>query len=122
MPYPVTRMDKNEGSKEKRRPLEVFEKIWSQALVAVSTAEDEAAKVSARMAEVAGWSQDEVKRQVRELTERLQAQRRTLETNVEEGVKGALSKLRVPRREELASIGARLEAISRRIEALERDR
>jgi polyhydroxyalkanoate synthesis regulator phasin len=91
-------------------------------MVAVSTAEDEASKVGARMAEVAGWSQDEVKRQVRELTERLLAQRRALEVNVEEGVKGALAKLRLPRREELMAIGDRLEAANRRIEALERDR
>jgi len=115
-------MDKPEGAKEKRGPLEVFEKVWSQALVAVSTAEEEASKVGARMAEAAGWSQDELKRQVRELTDRLASQRRALETNVEEGVKGALAKLRVPRRDEVASIASRLDAVSRRIESLEKGR
>lgn len=115
-------MDKTEGAKEKRGPLEVFEKVWSQALVAVSTAEDEAAKVGARMAEAAGWSPDELKRQVRELTERLASQRRSLETSVEEGVKGALAKLRVPRRDELADVAARLDAVARRIESLEKGR
>jgi polyhydroxyalkanoate synthesis regulator phasin len=115
-------MDKTEGAKEKRGPLEVFEKVWSQALVAVSTAEDEAAKVGARMAEAAGWSPDELKRQVRELTLRLSHQRRSLETGVEDGVKGALAKLRVPRRDDLAGITSRLDAVSRRIDALEKGR
>lgn len=115
-------MDKTDGAKEKRRPLEVFEKVWSQALMAVSTAEEEASKVGARMAEAAGWSQEELKRQVRELTERLATQRRAIEERVEDGVKGALTSLRVPRRDALAGIAARLDAVSRRIEALERAR
>lgn len=120
--YLGRRMDKTDGAKEKRRPLEVFEKVWSQALMAVSTAEEEASKVGARMAEAAGWSQEELKRQVRELTERLATQRRAIEERVEDGVKGALTSLRVPRRDALAGIAARLDAVSRRIEALERAR
>ncbi len=112
-------MDKNDGGKEKRRPLEVFERIWSQALVAVTSAEDEASKVGARMADVAGWSQEELKRHVRDMAERLATQRKALEANVEEGVRGTLARLKVPRREEMSALGARLEAVARRIAELE---
>jgi polyhydroxyalkanoate synthesis regulator phasin len=110
-------MEKIDG-KEKRGVPEVFEKAWGQALLAVSTAEDEAAKVAARFAEVAGWGQEEVKRQVREFSDRLTTQRKDLERNVEEGVKRALSKMKVPRRDDLEEIASRLDKISARIDAL----
>ena len=47
----------------------VFDRVWGQALLAVSTAEDEASKVLGRVAKVAGWSQDEAERHVREFAE-----------------------------------------------------
>ena len=99
-----------------------FERAWSQALLAVSTAEEEAAKLVARVSEAAGWTQDEVKRQVRELTDRLTHQRKELERGVEEGVKKALLRVKVPRREDLAGIEARLDQLSKRIDALKETR
>ena len=59
--------------------VEVLERMWAQALTAVSSVEDEAARVVQRAQTVAGWSQDEVRRQMNELTERLAAQRKELE-------------------------------------------
>ncbi len=109
-------MEKEEASKKSLT--EVFERVWSQALLAVSSVEEEASKVASRVAEVAGWSQDEVKRRVGEFTEKLAAQRREVERTVEESVKRALQRLRVPRREELAAINARLDQLSQRIDAL----
>jgi polyhydroxyalkanoate synthesis regulator phasin len=114
----VTTMEKNEAAKEKRALPEVFEKVWSHALLAVSTAEEEAAKVVSRLTEFAGWSQEETKRQVRELAERLTAQRKDLERNVEDGVKRAVGRLRLPRREELQAFEERLNQLSQRVEAL----
>ncbi len=113
-------MEKNEAAKEKRALPEVFEKVWSQALLAVSTAEEEAAKVANKLSEFAGWSQEEAKRQVRELTERLTTQRKDLERNVEDGVKRAVARLRLPRREELQAFEDRLDRLSQRVEALTR--
>ena len=63
---------------------EAFERVWSQALLAVSTAEEEVTRTVQRVAAAAGWSQDEVKRQAREFTERLTGHRKDLEHNVEE--------------------------------------
>jgi polyhydroxyalkanoate synthesis regulator phasin len=110
-----------DGTKETRKsPGEVFERIWGQALLAVSAAEEEAARALQRASEAAGWSQEEARRQVREFAERLVGQRRDLERNVEEGVKGALTRLRVPRREELSEVQSRLDRLLARVEGLER--
>lgn len=112
-------MDKPEGSNKERWSLgETFERVWGQALVAVSAAEDEAGKVAQRVAELAGWSQDEVKRHVRDLADRLIAQRKEMEKGVEEGVARSLARLKVPRREDLETARQRLDALAQRIEAL----
>ena len=111
-------MDKPEAPREKHPVAETFERLWSQALLAVSTAEEEANRTVQRVAAAAGWSQDEVKRHAREFTERLVGQRKDLEHNVEEGVRQALARLKLPRREELQEFGARLERLAERIEAL----
>ncbi|PTL76330.1 phasin family protein [Vitiosangium sp. GDMCC 1.1324] len=109
-------MDKQETPKH---PLaETFERVWSQALLAVSTAEEEATRTVQRVAELAGWSPDEMIRQARLLTERLAGHRKDMEHNVEEGVRRALLHFKVPRREELQDIEARLGRLAERIEAL----
>jgi polyhydroxyalkanoate synthesis regulator phasin len=99
---------------------EVFERVWSQALVAVSAAEDEASKVVSRVAEVATLSQEEVRRHVRELAERLSTQRRELERRVEDGVQRGVAHLVIPRREQLQDVERRLEKIAERMDALEK--
>jgi poly(hydroxyalkanoate) granule-associated protein len=98
----------------------IFERLWGQALVAVTQAEEEATKAVQRIAEAAGSGQDEVKRQVRELSDRLVRQRKDLEHSVEEGVRRTLARLRVPRREEVQDIQARLDRVAARIDALAR--
>ena len=105
--------------KEKRPVLEGLERMWAQALTAVSSVEDEAARVVQKAQTVAGWSQDEVRRQVTELSQRLRAQRRELEQGVETGVRTALARLRVPRRDEVAALTAQLDRIAARVERLE---
>jgi len=94
--------------------------MWAQALTAVSSVEDEAARVVQRAQTVAGWSQDEVRRQMGELAERLAAQRKELEQGLEERVRGALQRLRVPKREEVQALVARVDRVAERLERLER--
>jgi polyhydroxyalkanoate synthesis regulator phasin len=119
MGYPLP-MDADESTtnKDRKSLSEVFERAWSQALVAMSTVEEEAVMITHRLGEAAGWSQEEARRHVREFTERLAHQRKDLEGSVEEGVKRALSKVRVPRREEIAELQARLDRIAARIDSL----
>lgn len=110
-------MDKQEPAL--KHPLaETFERVWSQALLAVSTAEEEASRSVQRVAELAGWSQEEVLRQTRLLTDRLTGHRKDLEHNLEEGVRRALSHIKVPRRDEMQDIEARLTRLAQRIEAM----
>lgn len=94
-----------------------FERAWSQALTAVSVAEDEAAKVLQRFAGMAGWGQDEVKRHAREFTDRLSSQRKELERNVEDNVKKTLARLKVPRREQLQELETRIDRLGQRLDA-----
>lgn len=105
---------------DKRSIPEIFHQVWSQALVAVNGAEEEALKLLSRAQEAAGWSPEEVRRQVREFTERLDSQRKELEGRVDATVKQSLGRLPVPRREEIAQLKARVEELARRVESLGR--
>ena len=112
-------MEKPDTPPREKHPLaETFERIWSQALLAVSTAEEEAAKTAQRVAGLAGWSQEEVKRQGRLLTERLAGHRHALEHKVEDAVHHALQRLKVPRRDDLQEFQTRLDKVAERLEAL----
>jgi len=98
----------------------MFQQVWSQALVTVSNAEDEVAKLIARLQERAGWNPEEARRQIRELSERLVGQRREAEKRVEDMVQKTVGKLRVPRRDQVAQLNTRLESLEKRLEALDK--
>jgi len=51
-------MDKPEAPREKHPVAEKFERVWSQALLAISTAEDEMNRTVQRVASAAGSSQE----------------------------------------------------------------
>lgn len=104
--------------KDKRTVSEFFSQFWGQALVTVSGAEEEASKLLNRLQEVAGWSQDEGRRQLHQFTERLTHQRRDFERRVEETIRVAVSRVKVPRREEIAQLNSRLDTLTRRVEGL----
>lgn len=91
--------------------MEFFQQIWSQALTTVHGAEEEAQKL---LGKLQGISQEET----RKLQERLAGQRRDLERRVEEVVKTSVARLKVPRREEVAQLNARLDALTKRLETL----
>jgi polyhydroxyalkanoate synthesis regulator phasin len=55
-----------------------------------------------------------------ELAERLAAQRKELEQGLEERVRSALQRLRVPRREEVQALTDRVDRVAERLERLER--
>ncbi len=97
-----------------------FRDAWGQALAAVSSAEEEAQKLLHKAGGMVGWNPDEVVRQARDFGDRLNRQRKELEKTVEDRVKKAVGKLKVPRREDLDAIRARIEKLSSRIDALKR--
>ncbi len=100
----------------------IFKDAWSQALAGVNAAEQEAEKVITRLADAAGFSPEDVKRHAREFGERLQAQRRELEKAIDDAVRRAANRFRLPTREDIDALQKRLDRISERVEALAKER
>jgi polyhydroxyalkanoate synthesis regulator phasin len=112
-------LDKETG-KDKRVVPEALERLWSQALLAVSTAEDEAVRLAQKVSETVGGTQEEIRARAKELADRLTTQGRELEKTVEEAVKRTLSRVKLPRREELLEVQSRLDKLTERIDRLGR--
>ena len=102
-----------------RRAADWFRDAWSQALLAVNAAEEEAGKVLHRAGELAGWKPEDVRRITSEFGERLTAQRKEFERTLDEAVSRALSRMKVPKREEIDALGKRVGRIAERLAALE---
>lgn len=103
---------------EKRTLVEVFERIYSQAQMSVSTAEDELAKALGRLTDAAALQREEARRQIRELSERVVGQRKEFERTVDEKVRGTLERFRLPRREQIKALNDRLDGLAQRLERL----
>lgn len=101
---------------------EMFREAWSQAIAGVSAAEQEAEKVIGRLADAAGFSQEDVKRHAREFGERLTAQRRDIERAIDDAVRRAAGRFRVPSRSDVEALQRRVDAIATRIDALAKER
>ncbi len=100
----------------------LFKEAWSNALAGVNAAEQEAEKVLARIADVAGFSPEDVRRQAREFGERLANQRREVERAVDEAVRRAANRFRIPSREDIEALQRRLDAVAQRVDALAKER
>jgi poly(hydroxyalkanoate) granule-associated protein len=96
----------------------LFKEAWSNALAGVNAAEQEAEKVLARIADAAGFSPEDVRRQAREFGERLANQRREVERAVDEAVRRAANRFRIPSREDIEQLERRLDTVAQRLEQL----
>ncbi len=96
----------------------LFKEAWSNALAGVNAAEQEAEKVLGRIADVAGFSPDEVRRHAREFGERLANQRREVERAVDDAVRRTANRFRIPSREDLEALQRRVDAVAQRIDDL----
>jgi polyhydroxyalkanoate synthesis regulator phasin len=96
----------------------MFKDAWSQAVAGVNAAEQGAEKVLGRIAGAAGFAPDDVKRQARDLTEKLQSQRRSLEKALDEAMKKAAGRFLLPTKGEVAELRQRVEELSTRVDAL----
>src|SRR5512141_1068818 len=97
---------------------ETFKQAWSQALVGLNAAEQEAEKVIGKIADAAGFTPEDVRRHAREFAERLQVQRKEIEKTIDEAVKRATSRFKLPSRDELEGLRQRVDAIAARVEAM----
>lgn len=100
----------------------LFKDAWSNALAGVNTAEQEAEKVLTRIADAAGFSAEDVRRHAREFGERLASQRREIERSIDDAVRRAANRFRVPTRDDLEALQKRLDAVTERLDALARER
>src|SRR5512146_556313 len=101
---------------------ETFKEAWSQALVGLNAAEQEAEKVIGKIADAAGFTPDDVRRHARDFAERLQTQRREIEKTIDDAVKRAASRFKLPTRDELEGLRQRVDAIAARVEAMAKAR
>ncbi len=101
---------------------DLFKEAWSHAVAGVNAAEQEAEKVLSRLADAAGLSPEDVKRHAREFGERLTAQRRELERGIDDAVRRAANRFRIPSREEIETLQKRVEGLAQRIEAIVKER
>jgi len=104
--------------RDRRNPQEIFKELWSQALVAVGQAEEEARRLLDRLSKVIDLNPDELQRYGRDFAERLRSQRGELEHTVEEGIKRAMASLNIPSRSELDNLKGRLDTLNKRFEQL----
>lgn len=100
----------------------LFKEAWSNALAGVNAAEQEAEKVLARIADAAGFSPEDVRRQAREFGERLANQRREVERAVDEAVRRAANRFRIPSREDIETLERRLDAVAQRLDQVAKER
>ena len=100
----------------------LFKEAWSNALAGVNAAEQEAEKVLGKIADAAGFSPEEVRRQAREFGERLASQRREVEKAVDDAVRRAAGRFHIPTSSELEALRSRVDAIAARVETLAKDR
>jgi polyhydroxyalkanoate synthesis regulator phasin len=101
---------------------EMFKDAWSSALSGVNAAEAEAEKVLGRLADVAGFSPDDVKRHAREFGERLSVQRRELERAIDDAVKRTANRFRIPTQADIEALQKRVDEVASRIEALSKEK
>jgi len=99
-----------------------FREAWSQALVGINTAEAEAEKVLARLADAAGLTPQDVKQHAREFGERLTQQRREVERAIDDGVRRAAAQFKIPTRDEIESLKRRVDQIADRLEVVAQER
>ena len=100
----------------------LFKEAWSNALAGVNAAEQEAEKVLGRIADAAGFSPEDVRRQAREFGERLANQRREVERAVDDAVRRAANRFRIPSREDIEALQRRVDEVAQRVDALAKEK
>jgi polyhydroxyalkanoate synthesis regulator phasin len=101
---------------------EMFKEAWSQALLGLNAAEAEAEKVLSRLADAAGFSPEDVKKHARDFGERLSQQRREVEKSIDDAVRRAATRFKLPTRDDIEGLRQRLDQIAARVEDLAKEK
>lgn len=100
----------------------MFKDAWSQALVGINAAEQEAERVLGRIADAAGFTPEDVRRHAREFGDRLTQQRREVEKGIDDAVKKATGRFLLPSRGEVDQLRERVDALAKQVDALAQER
>lgn len=101
-----------------RRLADYVRDAWSQAIVAVNTAEEEVQRFLGRISDFVEVGPEEAKRLAVELTVRLNNERSELEERLEHNVRRTLQSFRLPSPADVAALDARVNRIEARLERL----
>lgn len=96
---------------------EVLRETWLAALGAFSFAENEAKKIGERLSKIGIFSPKEREKILKEIRKRIEKNRKLLEAKIEEGIDKALHRLRIPTQKEIKNLQARVNALSKKVEA-----
>ncbi len=97
-----------------------LQETWTKALTAASSAEEQAQALVGRVGSLLeGATQKEL---LAEVTSRIQTQRQELHGHVQQAVKSALDRLRLPSSAELTVLRTRLGELESRLAAMEAER
>lgn len=112
-----------DNQQEEKKPLpEMLRETWAAAFSALTTTiEGETRKVVDKLSHLGNLSQEETSRLVGDLKAIVKKNREELELRVEDAVKKAVERLKIPTQEEVESMRERVEVLSRRVEQLSRE-
>jgi len=103
---------------ESRKVADVLKDAWSQALLAVDAAEEEAQKLLSRLSGLVEVAPQDARKVANDFAERLAKQRAAIEHGLEEGVKKALNRFRIPSKEDVEALSARVEKLDAKVRDL----
>lgn len=98
--------------------VEFAREAWTQALVAVNATEEEVQRIVSRVSAWVEMGPEEARRLRMELSEKLRGERDQLEAGIESAVKKALTPFRVPNKEDLAALHARVSVLEARVDRI----
>jgi polyhydroxyalkanoate synthesis regulator phasin len=102
--------------KDKKPLQEMLRETWMNALGVLHTAEGELSRVAARWIDLLGKPKEGAQQWAQDLQQRMRRNREVFEQKVEEGVRTAAERVRVPLVHEVSVLRARVEKLSERID------
>lgn len=112
-------MSEQQQTHTDKKPLaDILKDAWGQALLAVDAAEEEAQKLLHRLGDLVDVKPDDARKVAGEFAERLNKQRAALEKSLEDGMKRALARVRIPSREDLQDLQDRVEKLDARLKEI----
>jgi len=112
--------ESNEEEMERGRILEASRKLMLASIGAVGLAQDELEKLAQRLVERGQIAEQDSRRLVREIMDRRQKETERAEEQVEKRVEELLQHMNVPTKSDIEALGAKIEALSKKVDELKK--